>query len=210
VNRADLSFALSAVLPHCGKTAQTELVGLEYLQGVTYVYATDTYTLGIARITEGAADIDIRLPRSEATDLMRFVRPGNKAEQVEELAFGRRDGEFHVGYGEEKESEVYEVSADRTLTLSYLFEYVDRLTACPFDWDEAIYQPKIMERFAKAHRVETDRLRLLPRRVIDRNGAAVVSVGTDFIGAVAGLTYDDLGTATVADFLNLTTKEKAA
>jgi hypothetical protein len=46
--------------------------------------------------------------------------------------------------------------------------------------------------------------------VIDRNGAAVVSVGTDFIGAVAGLTYDDLGTATVADFLQMTTKEKAA
>jgi hypothetical protein len=67
-----------------------------------------------------------------------------------------------------------------------------------------------MERFAKAHRVETDRLRLLPRRVADRNGAAIVTVGTDFIGAVAGLTYDDLGTATVADFLNLTTKEKAA
>jgi hypothetical protein len=133
---------------------------------------------------------------------MRFVRPGNKAEQIEELAFNSsRPGEFHVGYGEEKESEVYEVSADRTLTLSYLFEYVDRLTAYPFDWDEAIYQPKIMERFAKAHRVETDRLRLLPRRVIDRNGAAVVTVGTDFIGAVAGLTYDDLGTATVADFL---------
>jgi hypothetical protein len=46
--------------------------------------------------------------------------------------------------------------------------------------------------------------------VADRNGAAIVTVGTDFIGAVAGLTYDDLGTATVADFLNLTTKEKAA
>jgi hypothetical protein len=209
VNRADLSFALNAVLPHCGKTAQTELVGLEYLQGVTYVYATDTYTLGIARITEGAADIDIRLPRSEATDLMRFVRPGNKAEQIEELAFNSsRPGEFHVGYGDE--SEVYEVSNDHTLTLHYLFDYIDRLTACPFDWDEAIYQPKIMERFAKAHRVETDRLRLLPRRVIDRNGAAVVSVGTDFIGAVAGLTYDDLGTATVADFLNLTAREVAA
>lgn len=199
MNRASLSWALASVLPHCGRTEQTGLVGIEYLQGVTYVYATDTYTMGIARIVDEPADINIRLPRSEATELMRDVRPGLKAEQVEELAFGHRPGEFHVGWGDE--SGVYETSPDYTLTLHYLFDYIDRLQHARADWDEAIFQPKLAERFSKAQRFDTDRLRLMPRRVSDRNGVAVVSVGTDFIGAITGLTYDDLGSAMIADFL---------
>lgn len=200
MNRADLSWALNAVLPHCGKSEETNCVGLQYSNGLTYAWATDKYTIGIARISELPANIDVRLPKAEATDLMRFVRPSNKGEQIEELSFGRRPGEFHVGYADE--SEVYTTQDEFPLDLANLMQLIDRMLEAPADWDEAIYQPKLVEKFAKAQRVETDRLRILPRRVSDRNGVAVVSVGRDFLGAIAGLTYDQLGDVMVTDFLN--------
>lgn len=206
MNRADLAWALNAVIPHCGKTEQTAIVGLTFVNGVTYVYATDTYTLGIARITE-SADVNLWLPAKEATALLRFIRPGNKAEQAEELAFGIRPGEFHVGY----DSAMVETddgmtnaivfdSVDEGPPFAYFTDFIGRLLVQPSEFDQCIYQPAVMAKFAKAQRAETDRLYIMPKHVSDRNGLAVVRVGDDFLGAIAGLTYDETQNATAAFF----------
>jgi hypothetical protein len=50
MNRADLSWALSAVLPHAGRPPRPSFVGIEHHENHLYVYSTDRYTLGIARI----------------------------------------------------------------------------------------------------------------------------------------------------------------
>jgi hypothetical protein len=208
VNRGDLSWALSAVLPHAGSRASnTDWVGLAYREGVSYAFATDKYTLGVARIPNGA-DVDLVLPAKEATELEQFVRPSYKDEHEGDVVYARQPGEFHVGFDRqvhrdgttEEDSAVFE-TADAGVSLTYLFDYIRFVLAQPTEYDECIYQPSLMQKFAKAKRVGTDRLRIFPRRLSDAYGAALVTVGTDFVGAVAGLTYDELGTATVADFL---------
>lgn len=203
VNRGDLAWALAAVLPHCGKTEATAVVGLEPYGDALYAYASDRYTTGIARIRP-FTDLHECLSTREATELMRFVRPGRVAEHEQEIILGHDLGELHVGYvdadGELLDSAVFETVTGQ-LSLGPLLAAVDCLDSAPLEFDELIFQPSLVAKFAKAQRAETDRLRILPRRVIDRNGAAVVTVGTDFIGAIAGLTYDQLGTATVADIL---------
>lgn len=203
MNRADLAWALSSVIPHAGRTPETAFVGIDSREGHTYAFATDKYTAGIARIDDGT-DIRLYLSPSEATELMRFVRPTRVPERVQEVSYAQRPGELHVGFDDD--SAVFETLA-AGVTLNWMFDYIDRLQDSLAEWDELIYQPKLMEKFAKAQREETDRLRILPRHANEVWGAAIVTVGADFVGAIAGLTYDQLGSATVADFLN---REEAA
>lgn len=210
MRRGDLAWALTAVLPHAGKTEATAVVGLEQLNGWVHAYATDRYSMGIARI-ESMTDLDLRFTTKEATDLMRFVRPNRVAEHEQQLVLAVQPGEFHVGLVDADdvlcESEVYETTP-HDLELSYLLEFMRRLDAAPGEWGECVFQPPLAAKFAKAQRVDADRLRILPHHASDKYGAAVVTVGTNFIGAIAGLEYDQLGTATVADFLH--TEGKAA
>lgn len=207
MNRADLGWALSAVLPHTGKTTETAVVGLDYIDGWTYVYASDRYTTGIAKIP-ASLFISDHLPTREATDLMRFVRPAKVAEQVEEVEHVTQPGELHVAAGDD--TAVFE-TVDSALQLEHMLSLIRAIDARPVEWEALVYQPDLFAKFAKAKRTETDRLRIFPRRAIDRNGVAVVTVGTAFVGAISGLTYDDSSTAdTVSAFLNLNTKGRAA
>jgi hypothetical protein len=203
VNRGDLAWALAAVLPHCGKTEATAVVGLEPYGDALYAYASDRYTTALARIRERSS-LDVALVAKEATELMRFIRPVRVAEFEQDLAILPQPGELHVGVwvedGELGDSAVFETTSS-ALSLKPLLGLITALHKAPLEWDEAVYQPDVLAKFAKAKRADTDRLRIFPRHIIDRNGAAVVTVGTDFIGAIAGLTYDQLGTATVADIL---------
>lgn len=215
MKRVDLAWALGAVLPHAGTEKQgLNQVGLEFRAGQLYVYATDRYTVGIARVNEGA-DIRGALPAKEATDLMRFVRTDYVPEREDDIAYALAPNELHIGFARqvnkdgtrEEDSAVFELTEPK-VPFDFLLDWLMRLNDAEPEWDELILQPKLAEKFAKASRNDTDRLRITPRHATDVFGAAVVTVGSDFLGAIAGMTYDQLGAATVADFLN--TERQAA
>lgn len=213
MNRADLEWALKAVLPHVGTRQQgLDRVGLEFRGGVLCVYATDRYSAGVAMIP-GGPDWHFALDAKEAAELMRWVRPQRVAEREMDVVYAVEDGELHVGWGDDEyfESGVFE-TVDQYPAYDVVLDMIHRLHAAEREFEACIYQPKLMERFAKAQRADTDRLTILPRRAVIGNGlsgAAVVTVGDDFIGAVAGLTYENKGAAKVAAFLDQERKHAA-
>lgn len=203
--RADLSWALSSVLPHAGKLAPYSVVGLsETSDDLAQVWATDGYTTGIARLSSMLDEAlgTVVLPASEARDLERFVRPTRVGERTEavNLVYVGSLCELHVAT--ESDSAVFECT-EHSLTLDYLLDAVNRILALPYESAQGLdYQPDLFARFSKAKRSETDRLTLYPRRPSNgRNGVAVVTVGSDFLGAISGLTYEDSETDTVTEFL---------
>jgi hypothetical protein len=207
MNRADLSWALNAVLPHVGNEKNgLNQVGLDFRDGATFVYATDKYTAAIARVNDGM-DFRGALPTKEATDLMRFVRPQRVPERdayVFMEQHGEHGEELHVGFddfaGSAFESEVYE-TCEPKMRLDFLLDWIRAIDRSAVEYEELIVNPKLMEKFAKAQRADSDRLWIRPRKNAEAYGAAVVAVGTDFIGAIAGMTYDQQSTARVASFL---------
>ena len=206
MKRVDLSWALKAVLPHVGtEAAGLKHVGLEYRAGQLYVFATDKYTAGIARVNDGI-NVCGSLSKEEATELEQFVRTSYKTEEEDDLAYAEQPGELHIGFARQidrlgeraEDSAVFELDDPGTPSLDYLLETIARVNGQPVEWDEQIYQPKLFERFAKAER--GDRLRVFPRHADDRRGVAIVTVGQDFLGMISGLTYDEEGPATLAEW----------
>jgi len=196
MNRAALHWGLSACIPHAGKTVSLE-------RG--YVYATDGYTTGIARVAQECVYAALSL--GEARDLARFVKPTRKAHEVEDVDMLVNGNELHVAYY--GESAVFDM-CEQDVTLNALYGLLTALYAMPTDSRELMFQPSFGARFAKAQRVETDILRVYPRlthRPVDR-GVALVTVGADFIGAIAGLAHDDAPTL-LADFLQNAREEAA-
>jgi hypothetical protein len=210
MNRADLSWALNAVLPHVGNEKNgLNQVGLDFRDGSTFVYATDKYTAAIARVNDGM-DFRGALPVKEATDLMRYVRPDRVPERAQEIVYAQAPGELHIGnVNDYDESQVFE-TCEPKVTLDYLLTWIRGIDQGETEYDELILAPKLVEKFAKAQRSDADRLWILPRRLTDRYGAAVMALGADFIGAVAGMTYDQQSTARVASFLYLEPQQAAA
>jgi hypothetical protein len=180
VNRASLSYGLTACLPHAGQT-----VGIE--RGL--VYATDMYTTGLARVA--GESVYAALPLGEARDLAKFVKPLRKAQEVEEVQMLVDNDELHVGVGDD--SAVFALASEYVhVGLDLLLRSLEVLYGLPDDRRELILNPSFAARFARAAR-DGDRLRLYPRlSVIPRTrGVALVSVGDAFVGAVAGLAHDD-------------------
>ena len=206
MNRSDLAWALGAVLPHVG-TTKGKYVGIEARGGQIYVYATDAYTAGIARIPLGTEVDGFRhsyrcsISKSEAQDLMRFVRPAKKAHDAGELTVHAVGEELHVATAED--SAVFDLVSDNPVTLDLILEVVSATLSLPHDNATIVLQPSLAAKFAKAQRYETDRLRIYPFGGWgDVNGLAVVTVGEHFIGAVAGLTYEPpLDLSVVESFL---------
>lgn len=210
MKRVDLAWALKAVMPHVGSEVQgLKHVGLEYRAGKLYVFATDRYTAAIARVNDGI-NVTGSLPKDEAVDLEQFVRTSYKTEEEDDLAYAVQETEYgdelHIGFdrqidrfgGREEDSAIFGLDEPR-LALDMLLGRIGAVDEAPFEWDEQIYQPKLFERFAKADR-GSDRLRIFPHREIDLRGVAIVTVGQDFLGMISGLTYDDQGASTVADW----------
>jgi hypothetical protein len=198
MKRSDLAWALGAVLPHVG-TTKGKYVGIDRRDSQIYVYATDTYTAGIARIpadqTEGYFTQYGRysLSKSEAQDLMRFVRPTKKAHDTEELTIQAVGMELHVATAED--SAVFDLVTDNPVTLDLILDAIRATADLPVEMFGIIQQPSLAAKFAKAQRYDTDRLRVYPFGGWgDVNGLAIVTVGEHFIGAVAGLTYEPSGT----------------
>lgn len=205
MKRGDFYWALKAVLAHVG-SAVTELdrVGFEFRDGQLWVYATDRYTIGIARVNDGP-NLNCALSKAEATELMRYVRPKLVADNDHDIVYARRLHELHIGYAEPEEGETLDArvfeTCDFKISLDYLLDYIKDVDQADVEWDEQIYLTRIIDRFSEARRKEADRLRIMPHRGDERRGVAVVTVGHDFIGAISGLMYDQEGPLTVAEFL---------
>ena len=191
--RSDLRWALDAVLPHVGKLAGTAVVGLTSDGRTLDVYATDRYTVAVANIDTDCVDLDVRLPVGEARDLLRFVRPSLVKHESEWLRVVTDGPELHVGLVNEDE-EVYDSAVFETVSSpvssANLRALIAQLDSRPTGIEDLVYWPRLFGRFAKAERVETDRLTLSPKRLQERYGAAVVTVGDRFVGAICGMTYE--------------------
>lgn len=200
MRRDDLAWALTAVLPHCGSLPELAMVGIESGLRGTLLYATDRYTVGVARIGP-ALGITAALPKTEAADLLRFMRPSKVAEQEEHVETLLDDqGGLHIAI--QSDSAVFETEpsgftfADITLRLRLL-------EALPNEFERLEYNPAFASRFAKAKREANDRLCITPKRFKGRNGVALITVGKDFLGAIAGLSYAQSEPFTVDGFLGL-------
>jgi len=199
VNRADLTWCLSAVLPHVGRNEQTALVGLTVRDGLLFACATDRYTFGIARIPCQGDALSVTLPAKEATELMRFVRPSKVAEQSEQVDYVGSLSELHVAISDE--SAVFEATPGSRI-LDGLLDLARRIYAGPDDPEHLVFAADFAARFSKAKRTDTDFLSIHPRRFLDRNGVAVVTVGDDFIGGICGVAHC-VSTTTIDSFLEL-------
>lgn len=198
MNRADLSWALNAVLPHAGNEKQgLNYVGLAFREGASFLYATDKYTAAVARVNEGM-DFTGALSTKEATDLMRFVRPNKVGERTQELVYAQAPGELHIGYDDLEESGAWEngvvsqvfETREQYASLDLILNLIKSIEAAKPEWDRLILMPKLVERFAKAQRVEADRMVIVPKHRSDKAGAAIVTVGDNFTGVIAGMTYE--------------------
>jgi hypothetical protein len=191
------------VLPHVGKR-DLDFVGLTGWSKFR-VYATDGYSVGVAKIHREAIThaetADFALSKREAQDLLRFVRPTLKRHDSETVQLLVADGELHVGLqtalpgeGEKTEplSEVYEVITPEA-TFQDVYGLIQQVRdAHPETHPDIPYYPDFAARFAKAARKETDRLILSPRSVEGLSyGASYITVGNDFEGAIAGMTYEE-------------------
>jgi hypothetical protein len=190
VNRSDLKWALDAVLPHVGKTAQTNVVGLEQsAHSFLTVYATDRYTIATASC-EAGPNVDVRMTSQEARELLRFIRPSLKAHEEQEVVMldDHVEHELHVAHDDD--SAVFELIQTPTFDLFDLNNFMTKLRDSREEYQQLIFWPRLFGRFAKAERHETDRLTLSPRHTSDRYGAALVNVGERFHGAIVGMEYE--------------------
>lgn len=195
MRRDELAWALNAVLAHCGSTKEMAVVGIDG----SYLYATDRYTVGVAR-TEPLG-VTATLPKGEATDLMRFVRPERVAEQEEAVeAVLDDEGGLHIAI--QSDSAVFE-TVKPAYSFADLAAKLHLLEMLPDDHERLEYNPAFAARFAKAKRDANDRLCITPKRFEDRNGVALVTVGKDFLGAIAGLSYALSEPLSIAQFLGL-------
>lgn len=215
VNRADLAWALNAVIPHVGSKAEgLDQVGfqIDNCWPELSLYATDHYTLAIADLDfhtgTPLAGADFALPVKEAKDLLRMVRPTLKRHESEEVELlvvvnlGSTDPgspqELHVALAEPEDDAERETAVFEVVTPGMGYDRVERRLKAIHDAEieslsehpDLPFNPDFAARFAKAQRYNTDRLILSPRMMDGLNyGASYVTVGSHFEGAIAGLTY---------------------
>jgi hypothetical protein len=216
VNRADLSWALGACLPHTGRR-ELDFVGFDIYtqQPDLNVYATDGYTIAVAAMlvssgTSPSQAVAFALSKKEARDLLSFVRPTLKRHHTElvQLLVVRNDPcgdrmcdapdclELHVllpGVQSESEAltEVYEAQLPGK-DFQSVYGVIEKIKRQAVETAHSLpFHPDTFARFAKAARYETDRLNLSPRQSEGFSyGASYITVGDNFEGAIAGLSYD--------------------
>lgn len=191
--RAELGWALKAVLPHCGsQVKQLDTVGISR----SYVYATDGYTAGIAKCD---STTPARLTSRDASDLQRWVRPTTKKTEDQPVVLKVTDTELHVGLLDADrlvDSAVYQLDTRRPNLEQMLNGWVNQVDRMAEGNGELVYKPDLFARFDKARREETDRLRLYPKDTYRGDslvGIGLVTVGDDFLGLIHGLTDDGVG-----------------
>lgn len=233
INRSDLAWGLTAVLPHVGSSStDLDWVGLALTPYGVQIFATDGYTFGIAEVDRNVGPIEgpqsLYLTPKEARDLLKFIRPGVKAEHLHDIQLlpvlevpdGVDDdgyvifhNELHVGivdtpslashaesqsFSEPErvdvpESEIYDLRIPG-IPFEEFYQTVDKARPRNPDQIDAdlVFKPDLFARFSRASRSETDRLKMYPKRGT-RFGAAYITVGDHFQGAIAGLSYEEAG-----------------
>lgn len=181
VNRAELAWALRAVLPHVGPHYPMDTVGMDG----TYLWATDRYTLGMA--TVAARLPSCLLPADEAKDLERSVRVSRKADEEDSVWLVHDGYGLHVQVGDGP-GEVYDLS-EWGIPYSFVHEHIESLSVREPEYQGLIVQPKLLSRFTKAAKHDSDRLVLDGYGVDSEHGTILVRVGDSFVGAIGGLTY---------------------
>lgn len=190
LTRADLSWALKAVIPHAGTRPPSNTIGLGSDPDFPAlgVWATDRYTIGSVAVDCEDQIPDLFLPVKEAVDLERLVRPNRKPEQDETVTLLAHEGELHVQVGDQ-DGVVYDTTpigvpwqtiADRLYDLQCNGKPENNLL---------VFGPALLKRFAAAQRYESDRCRLCGVTQNDEHGAAYVQVGDSFRGAIGGMAY---------------------
>lgn len=184
--RADLAWALRAVLPHVGApNLSLDRVTLsEHL-----AWATDRYTIGVAALPDALFPGEVALEKREAEDLMRFVRPSRVAEHEEEVVARLTDSELHIGLNDCGESAVFE-TVDSAVPTSVITDKLSALSGMPNNATPLIFQPALWERFAKAKRDDSDRMYLYPKSVMNGYSAALLVTADHFVGSIGGMTLD--------------------
>lgn len=204
VNRADLAWALNAVLPHVGSKAENlDYVGFSLTYSLK-LYATDKYTAGVAGIAvadidfESSEPVEFALPKKEAKDLLQMVRPTLKRHESEQVELLLADSELHIALEASEDGGERETAVFETVSPEMDYDRVSGRIRAVWGADEEDlsqhpelpFKPDFAARFAKAQRYETDRLILSPRMIDGLEyGASYVTVGDHFVGAIAGLTY---------------------
>lgn len=209
MNRAELSWALSAALAHAGKPPALSFVGIEHRKDWLYVYSTDRYSLGIARIPYPDTPVANGYARNlltakEATELERWIRPGYVAEREQNVAYTATDTELHFSDGVDSTA----FTAGRDSKLDELLALVSAAISLPLEWDSVALNPAFVSRFTKAIRDGSRFVRLEPKRA-KGSGVWLATVGSDFVGLVMNLAYSFTPAADLADW-PITAKEQTA
>ena len=211
ITREELAWALTATLPHVGsKSRELDWIGLEadiYMNQLL-VFATDGYSTGIAKAEAEAfgEEFGCYLTPKEARDLLAFVRPNLVAEKAEIVrlltseSFHRdENGEVHIAElhvalegpekGQPEKSEplsgVWSVRTPGN-TFQAVYGLIEGVGRTVEPSGIVVLQPKLLAKFSRAQRDDDDVVNIYPARHLDRT-AAVVTVGSGFIGAVAGI-----------------------
>ena len=187
--RLDLSWALKAVIPHADKLTH-DLVVLESGNGLLHAYATNRYTFGIAQTMDEGFRFACNLSIAEATDLERFVRPSLVGQRTQEVILLHRDDELHVGY--EGESAVFETKPQVFLSFEHLLGQVKMMRSLPAGRSHWVLNPDFGAKFEKAAQ-KGDPMHLWHFEVQNDDNpyaATLVAVGDNFLGGIAGLTFD--------------------
>lgn len=193
MNRADLSWALSAVLPHAGRPPRPSFVGIEHHENHLYVYSTDRYTLGIARVETRVESVSCQLTPKEATELEQFVRPWRVAEREQEVVLLIHDNELHVGFwgkGDD-DSAVFE-TIEPVLNWQAFLDLTALGLARETQWQSVTVNPAFLARFAKADR--DGNIRMEPKQGKE-TGSLLVTAGDSFIGLAMQIAYSQPATA---------------
>jgi hypothetical protein len=205
INRSDLAWAISAVLPHVGKR-HLDFVGFATYYDGWSIYATDGYTAGVARCYHiQPRGETFALSKREAQDLLRFVRPTLKRHDTETVQLLHVSLGYPVaGYDElhtllpgeqdsaEPQTEVFWAQVPGK-DFQSVYGLVRKVRdAHPETHPDIPYHPETFARFSKASRYDTDRLILSPRVSEGQGyGASYITVGENFEGAISGLTYEE-------------------
>lgn len=201
ITRDELAWALTAVIPHAGSAArELDWIGLEAdpFLAELLVFATDSLTVGVAKahlshqdeMEEGQV---FYLTVKEAKDLLQYIRPNLVAEKAEVLQLLVAADELHVAQKQPSEggrsqneplSGVWSVRVPGA-PFQAVWEVIERTWARTRRAGHFVVPGKSAQKFARAER-DGDVLNVYPAVDGDKT-AAVVTVGLDFIGAVAGI-----------------------
>lgn len=205
VNRADLAWALNATLPHVGSPHRNlDFVGFDCRTVNLRLFATDSYTVGVANIEQLLEPYRMEqfyLSLSEAKELLRFIRPTLKAHHDQKVALVVQDDTLDVllkplDGGSETLSQVYSLRVPGH-SFQDVYGLVQKVSRHRCEVPEFVAQPVELAKFSKAQRHDTDQVSLYSA-ADNVSLSAVVTVGTDFVGAVMGIAIRDIAKSTLS------------